>query len=111
MSSKWFQARSGAGRLPCGRPALRVLAMLDDIKQEEAAPEQISTAETFGKARNRQHRVHHIRVALAHHLNAYRTQYCVEIRCCPSATSLDVRRLIATGGKADEAPTGQKRRS
>jgi hypothetical protein len=25
----------------------------------------------------------------------------------PSATSLDVRRLIAIGGKADEAPTGQ----
>jgi hypothetical protein len=29
----------------------------------------------------------------------------------PSATSLDVRCLIIIGGKADEARTGQKRRS
>jgi hypothetical protein len=54
-SWKWFQAKSEAGRLPWGGPALRVLAKLDDIKQEEAAPEQISTPRR-SKARNRQQR-------------------------------------------------------
>src|SRR6202040_3546280 len=42
-----------ARRLPCGGATPLVLAKLDDL-DEQPAPEQVSTTNTFGKARNRQ---------------------------------------------------------